>query len=98
MTGKGFEDVVQAAGRVVDFHRHDCGAAHGEARFLHDVDGFFRIVDNEAEDAEVGRVRKGQRADVDSGVRQRFGHLRQTAGLVFKKNGKLFDFHDAFLA
>ena len=44
-----------------------------ESRLLERLFGLHRLIDDEAQDAEIGGVRDGQGADVDAGLRERAG-------------------------
>ena len=63
----------QPAGAVRHLHRHHLGLADGEALGLQDLPGVVVLVDDEAQDAEIGGVGQRQGPDVDAGFAQNSG-------------------------
>ncbi len=51
------------------------------------------MVDNHAQDPEIGGIGDRKRPDIDFLLAEHLADLRQTARLVFYKNGQLFDNH-----
>lgn len=65
---------------------YDIGQRNRQPRLLERLFGLHRLIDDEAQDAEIGGVRDGQGADVDAGLREDGGDFRETPRLVFYKN------------
>ena len=57
--------LVEPARTVRDLDGHDGGPAETEAVFLQDAARLLHVVDDQAEDAEIGGVRQRQGSDVD---------------------------------
>ncbi len=91
---QGLQDGGQTAGTVRHLNGNHFGLADGEALLLQHRLGLFHIIDNQAQDAEIGGVGQGKRPDVDAGLAENTGDFSQSAGLVFDEDGYLFNFHD----
>ena len=71
----------------------DAGEGDGHPRVPQDLEGFLRIVDDEAQNAELGGIRQGEGADIDLVLPQDRGNLGQAAGFVLDKNRDLLNRH-----
>ena len=93
-----FMGAASPPGLIVDADGQDLGQGHGVAVLFQHFLGLIRVVDDEAQDAEVVGIRHGEGADIDAGLGQKGRDLRQTARLVFHKYRNLFDNHTATLS
>lgn len=78
------QHAVQTAGGIGHLHGDHTGAAQGEAVFLENGFGFFLVINDEAQDTEIGGISQGKSADVDAGL-SRVWSLRQTAARFSRK-------------
>jgi hypothetical protein len=74
-----------------------CALPICETLFFQEFPGFFVLVHDQPEDAEVGGVGQGQSPDIYASLPQSLGDFGQAARLVFQKNRDLFDFHGVLL-
>jgi len=57
----------------------------------------FCVVDNQAQDAEIGGVGQRGGTDVHARVGEKSCHVRQAARAVLDEHGDLFDLHASLL-
>ena len=67
------QHAVQTAGGIGHLHGDHTGAAQGEAVFLENGFGFFLVINDEAQDTEIGGISQGKSADVDAGPQPAYG-------------------------
>jgi len=66
--------------------RQHLGLAHGETGPPQRLGGLAGAIADETKDAEIGRIRDGERPQVDAGIGQNAGDLGQTPGPVLEEN------------
>src|SRR6266542_887324 len=88
---EGVERRRETARTIGDLDGDDRRLAHREPRGLEGAERALRLVHDEPQDAEVGLVRKGERADVDVARGEHVHDVGEAAGLVLEEDGELFD-------
>lgn len=76
---------IQAAWRIRNLNGHNHSAAKGKAAVLEKGLGFFPVADNNAQNAEIGRIGQGKGADIYAGPRKDVNNFRKAPGAIFQK-------------
>ena len=86
-----FEHFCDAARSVGQLDTDDIRGLIGPFIGLEELFSFIRLVDDDAQDAEITGIRKAQRAQVDVCIGKQAGELCELSGLIFHKNRDLLD-------
>ena len=89
--GQDLQYLGQTAGTVVHDGGDDGALLDDKVMGPQDLGGLVGVVDDQAQDAEVGGVGQGEGAHVHAVVGQDLGDLAQLAGLVLDENRDLGD-------
>ena len=91
--GNNFHDAMQAARFIGNFHGDHRGFTDLKAAIFKNLIGFFDIINNQTQNAEINRFRQRQSSNIDVGFLEHARCMLERAGFVFQKNRYLFYFH-----